>query len=133
MKARPVEAATVSGPCFGSVRKRKAWALQADVAPRVQTCCISILDEARSAVHYGYRRWDLRPDMRSGLGVIADALIAKTTTAVPPPVATFPLAELCQTDTIIRQHVVCLPSAIQRDDTVQPKLRHTRRSVSGVI
>ena len=133
MRARPVAAATVSGPCFGSVRKRKAWALQADVAPRVQTCCNSCIDEAWSAVNHGYRRWDLRPDMRSGLGVIADELIAITTTAVPSPIATFPLAELCQMDAMIRQHVVYLQSAIQRDDTLQPKLRHTRRSVSSVI
>ncbi len=57
--------------------------------PRVKICCISSIQEAQIAIHYGASALGLVGNMPSGPGVIQDELIYKIAKSVPPPVSTF--------------------------------------------
>lgn len=56
---------------------------------RLKVCCIASLHEAEAAIAAGADALGLVAAMPSGPGPIADALIAKIASCVPPPVSTF--------------------------------------------
>jgi phosphoribosylanthranilate isomerase len=88
--------------------------------PRIKICCISSIDEAHQAVHFGAAALGLVSHMPSGPGVIPDEAIAEIAAAVPPPVGTFLLASRREADAIAQQHAVCGTSALQLVDAVDP-------------
>ena len=56
---------------------------------RVKICCISSVEEARTAIEAGADAIGLVSSMPSGPGVISEDLIQAIARTVPPPVATF--------------------------------------------
>lgn len=71
------------------------------------------------AVAHGADAIGLVSAMPSGAGIIADEkLIPEIAAAVPPPVATFLLTSLTDTDAIVAQHHRCRTSTIQLVDAL---------------
>ncbi len=56
---------------------------------RIKICCISSIEEAERAIHFGADALGLVGKMPSGPGPIHDALITQIIRSVPPPLATF--------------------------------------------
>jgi phosphoribosylanthranilate isomerase len=56
---------------------------------RVKICCISSVEEAQLAIHYGADALGLVGKMPSGPGPIADTLIAEIAKTIAPPIASF--------------------------------------------
>jgi phosphoribosylanthranilate isomerase len=71
--------------------------------PRVKVCCISSLEEARTAIEHGASALGLVSAMPSGPGVIDDETIAAIARAVPPSVARFLLTSRQDVPSIIEQ------------------------------
>jgi phosphoribosylanthranilate isomerase len=87
--------------------------------PRVKICCIKSVAEARAAVAHGADAIGRVSAMPSGAGIISDErLIPEIAGATPPPVATFLLTSLTETDAIIAQHHRCRTSTIQLVDAL---------------
>ncbi len=87
--------------------------------PKIKICCIQSVAEARLAVAHGADAPGLVSAMPSGAGIIADErLIPEIAATVPPPVATFLLTSLTDTDAIIAQHRRCRTSTIQLVDAL---------------
>lgn len=72
--------------------------------PRVKICCISSIEEAKTAVEYGASALGLVGHMPSGPGVIGDELIYDIAKSVPPPIATFLLTSETKAENIIAHH-----------------------------
>ncbi len=72
--------------------------------PRIKICCISSLDEARTAIAHGASALGLVGNMPSGPGVISDDLILAIAKAVPPPIGTFLLTSETSAQSIIAHH-----------------------------
>lgn len=70
----------------------------------IKICCISSIDEAKTAVAYGASALGLVARMPSGPGPIADELIKTIAQTVPPPVATFMLSCETKAADIIAHH-----------------------------
>jgi phosphoribosylanthranilate isomerase len=87
--------------------------------PRVKICCIKSVAEARTAVAHGADAIGLVSAMPSGIGIISDErLIPEIAATTPPPVASFLLTSLTETDAIIAQHRRCRTSTIQLVDAL---------------
>lgn len=72
---------------------------------KIKICCIQSVAEARLAVAHGADALGLVSAMPSGAGIIQnERLIPEIAAATPPPVATFLLTSLTDTDAIIAQH-----------------------------
>jgi phosphoribosylanthranilate isomerase len=71
--------------------------------PRVKICCISSVEEAHLAIHYGASALGLVSEMPSGPGVISEGLIAQVASIVPPAVSSFLLTSKLDTLAIIAQ------------------------------
>lgn len=84
--------------------------------PRIKICCIQSIDEARMAIRAGASALGLVSAMPSGPGVISEERIAEIAAYVPPPIATFLLTSLQDTDQIIAQHRRCRANTIQLCD-----------------
>ena len=69
--------------------------------PRIKICCISAVDEARTAVSFGASALGLVGNMPSGPGVIDDDLIHAIARTVPPPIGTFLLTSETSANEII--------------------------------
>lgn len=101
--------------------------------PCVKICCIKSVGEARTALAHGAVALGLVSHMPSGPGIIAESLIAEIAAAVPPPVATFLLTSLTDTDAIIAQHRRCRTTTIQLVDALtQGTHADLRRGLPGV-
>lgn len=102
--------------------------------PRVKICCIQSVAEARAAVAHGADALGLVSAMPSGAGIIADErLIPEIAAATPPPVATFLLTSLTDTDAIIAQHRRCRTSTIQLVDALTRGTHaDLRRALPGI-
>ncbi len=81
--------------------------------PRIKICCISTIDEARTAIEFGADAIGLVARMPSGPGPIPDELIRQIALAVPPPVATFLLTSETAAKEIINHHKRTLTNTIQ--------------------
>lgn len=85
---------------------------------RVKICCIGSPDEARLAIESGAAALGLVSEMPSGPGVIPEALIHQIAVSTPPPIATFLLTCLQDTDAIIAQQRRCRTNTLQLCDSV---------------
>jgi phosphoribosylanthranilate isomerase len=102
--------------------------------PRVKICCIQSVAEARAAVAQGADAIGLVSAMPSGAGIISDErLIPEIAAVVLPPVATFLLTSLTDTDAIIAQHHRCRTSTIQLVDALTRGTHaDLRRALPGI-
>lgn len=87
--------------------------MQATKKPRVKICCISSIEEAQLAIHYGASALGLVSSMPSGPGVIAEDLIAEIAATIPPGVASFLLTSKQDVASIIEQQRHCKVNTIQ--------------------
>jgi len=100
---------------------------------RAKICCISSMEEARTAVRAGAAAVGLVSEMPSGPGVITEAEIARIAATVPWPVATVLLTSKTSAQEILAQQQRCRPSALQICDTVAPEVRwQLRKALPGV-
>jgi phosphoribosylanthranilate isomerase len=80
---------------------------------RVKVCCISSIEEARTAIRLGASALGLVSEMPSGPGVISETLIAEIAATVPPPIATFLLTSRTDPAEIVAQQKRCGVNTIQ--------------------
>ena len=102
--------------------------------PRVKICCIKSVAEAQAAVAHGADAIGLVSAMPSGAGIISDErLIPEIAAAAPPPVASFLLTSLTDTDAIIAQHLRCRTSTLQLVDALTRGTHaDLRRALPGI-
>ena len=102
--------------------------------PRVKICCIKSVAEARAAVAHGADAIGLVSAMPSGAGIISDErLIPEIAATVPPPVASFLLTSLTDTDAIIAQHQRCRTTTLQLVDALTRGTHaDLRRALPGI-
>ena len=102
--------------------------------PRVKICCIKSLAEARAAVAHGADALGLVSAMPSGAGIIADErLIPEIAATVPPPVASFLLTSLTDTDTLVAQHHRCRTTTLRLVDALTRGTQaDLRRALPGI-
>jgi len=86
--------------------------------PRIKICCISSIEEAKTAIEYGASAIGLVARMPSGPGPISDDLIKQIAATVPPPVATFLLTSETSVDMIIKHHYRTNTNTIQIVDAL---------------
>ena len=89
--------------------------------PRVKICCISSIEEARTAIECGASALGLVGHMPSGPGVIADELINQIARIVPPPVATFLLTSETKPHEIIKHYRRANTTTIQIVDELEKR------------
>jgi phosphoribosylanthranilate isomerase len=94
--------------------------MDATLRPRIKVCCISSLEEARSAVAAGASALGLVSAMPSGPGVIGEPLIAEIAARVPPGVASFLLTSLTEVGAIVDQQRRLRPTTLQLCDDLSP-------------
>jgi phosphoribosylanthranilate isomerase len=87
--------------------------------PRVKICCISSVEEARLAIHYGASALGLVSEMPSGPGVISEGTIAQVASMVPPAVSSVLLTSKVDTLGIIAQQRRLGVNTIQICDRLQ--------------
>jgi phosphoribosylanthranilate isomerase len=101
--------------------------------PRVKICCISSIEEAKMAIHYGAHALGLVANMPSGPGVIAEDLIAKIARYTPPTVTSVLLSSHRSAEEIITQHHNCRTNAIQIvDELLTGNHEDLRKSLPGI-
>lgn len=86
--------------------------------PRIKICCISSIEEAKTAVGYGASALGLVSDMPSGPGVIPESLIRSIAATIPPAVGAFLLTCLADAEAIIAQQRRYCTNTIQICDRV---------------
>lgn len=87
--------------------------------PRVKICCISSVEEANLAIHYGASALGLVSEMPSGPGLLSEGLIAQVASMVPPAVSSFLLTSKADTLGIIAQQRRLGVNTIQICDRLQ--------------
>ena len=101
--------------------------------PRVKICCISSLEEARTAIRHGASALGLVSAMPSGPGPISEDLIREIAERVPPPVATFLLTASQDADEIIAQQRRCCTNTLQLvDRLISGSYQDLRRALPGI-
>jgi phosphoribosylanthranilate isomerase len=86
--------------------------------PRIKICCISSIDEARTAISSGASAIGLVARMPSGPGPIPDELIKQIAKSVPPPIGTFLLTSETSVNAIIKHHQRTNTNTIQIVDSL---------------
>ena len=100
---------------------------------RVKVCCISSVEEARTAIEAGADAVGLVSSMPSGPGVISDDLIRAIARAVPPPIATFLLTCHQRVADIVAQQQRCGTNTVQLcDRLVEGSYAELRAAIPGV-
>ena len=101
--------------------------------PRVKICCISSLEEARTAIHAGASAIGLVSEMPSGPGVISEELIGEIALSVPIGIDTFLLTSKQDPEAVIAQQQKTHVTTIQLVDAF-PLSGYTllRRFLPGV-
>ena len=87
--------------------------------PRVKICCISSIEEAKTAISFGASALGLVGKMPSGPGVIDDEMIFNIARSVPPPIATFLLTSETSAEEIIQHHKKTYTNTIQIVDELK--------------
>jgi len=101
--------------------------------PRVKICCISSLEEARTAIAHGASALGLVSAMPSGPGPIPEELIREIAEQVPPPIATFLLTASQDADAIIGQQRRCRTNTLQLvDSLLTGSYQDLRRALPGI-
>jgi phosphoribosylanthranilate isomerase len=80
---------------------------------RIKICCISSIEEAKTAVGLGADAIGLVAEMPSGPGPIPDELIRQIAQSVPPPIGTFMLTSETSATEIIKHHLRTRTNTIQ--------------------
>lgn len=93
--------------------------MQPTKRPRVKICCISSVEEANLAIHYGASALGLVSEMPSGSGVIFEGTIAQVATTIPPAVSSVLLTSKVDTLGIIAQQRRLGVNTIQICDRLQ--------------
>jgi phosphoribosylanthranilate isomerase len=70
--------------------------------PRVKICCISSVEEARTAIDFGASAIGLVSEMPSGPGVISEEMIGKIAMSIPARIDTFLLTREQNPETVYR-------------------------------
>jgi phosphoribosylanthranilate isomerase len=100
---------------------------------RVKVCCISSVDEARTAIEAGADAVGLVSSMPSGPGVISEDLIREIARTVPPPIATFLLTCHQRVTDIVAQRQRCGTNTVQLcDRLVEGSYSELRAAMPGV-
>jgi phosphoribosylanthranilate isomerase len=86
--------------------------------PRIKICCISSIEEAKTAIELGASAIGLVARMPSGPGPISDELIKQIAATVPPPIATFLLTCETSVEMIIKHHYRTNTNTIQIVDAL---------------
>src|SRR5262245_5038989 len=101
--------------------------------PRVKICCISSVEEASLAIHYGASALGLVSEMPSGPGVIEEALIARIAATIPPSVSSFLLTSKQDASSIVKQQRRCRTNTIQICDRLENgTYEHLREAMPGI-
>jgi len=101
--------------------------------PRVKVCCISSVDEARTAIEAGADAIGLVSSMPSGPGVIPEDLIRTIAGTVPPPIATFLLTCHQRVADIVAQQRRCGTNTVQIcDRLIHGSYTELRAAMPGV-
>lgn len=101
--------------------------------PRIKICCISSIDEAKTAIHYGAAALGLVGNMPSGPGVISDELIYTIAQQVPPAIGTFLLTSETSAESIIAHHQKVLTNTIQIVDALKDGSYHQiKKALPGI-
>jgi len=87
--------------------------------PRIKICCITSIDEAKTAIEFGASALGLVGKMPSGPGVINDELIFEIAQTVPPSIGTFLLTSETTANNIINHHKLTQTNTIQIVDTLE--------------
>ncbi|MBN3926996.1 phosphoribosylanthranilate isomerase [Nostoc sp. NMS4] len=87
--------------------------------PRVKICCISSVEEANLAIHYGASALGLVSEMPSGPGMLFEGLIAQVAAIIPPTVSSFLLTSKVDTLGIVAQQRRLGVNTIQLCDRLQ--------------
>ena len=95
---------------------------------RVKICCISSVEEAKTAIEFGASALGLVGKMPSGPGVIDDDLIARIARLVPPAVSTFLLTSETKPEDIIAHYKKVYTSTIQLVDALEGRDYKTLRN-----
>lgn len=95
---------------------------------RVKICCISSVEEAKTAIDFGASALGLVGKMPSGPGVIDDDLIARIARAVPPAVSTFLLTSETKPEDIVAHYKKVYTSTIQLVDALEGRDYQTLRN-----
>jgi phosphoribosylanthranilate isomerase len=96
-------------------------------------CCISSVDEARTAIEAGADAVGLVSSMPSGPGVISEDLIREIALTVPPPIATFLLTCHQRVTDIVAQRQRCGTNTVQLcDRLVEGSYGELRAAMPGV-
>ncbi len=104
-----------------------------NVTPRIKICCISSLEEARTAIRHGASALGLVSAMPSGPGPISEELIREIARRVPPPIATFLLTSSQDADEIIDQQRYCRTNTLQLVDRLTSgSYQDLRRALPGI-
>jgi phosphoribosylanthranilate isomerase len=107
--------------------------VQATLRPRIKICCISTVDEAMLAIQCGASAVGLVSAMPSGPGMISEEQIANIAARVPPPIGSFLLTSLQDTEAIIAQQRRCGTNAVQIvDRLVRGSYADLRRALPGI-
>jgi len=80
---------------------------------RIKICCISSIEEAKTAIGYGADAIGLVAKMPSGPGPIPDELIRQIAQSVPPIIGTFLLTSETSAEEIIKHHQSIHTNTIQ--------------------
>jgi len=80
---------------------------------RIKICCISSIEEAQMAIHYGADAIGLVGKMPSGPGMINEALILQIVQIIPPPINSFLLTSETSAKKIIKQYDKVQTNTIQ--------------------
>ncbi|WP_128547522.1 phosphoribosylanthranilate isomerase [Larkinella soli] len=100
---------------------------------RIKVCCISSVEEARTAVGAGASALGLVGRMPSGPGVIGDELIRTIAWSVPPPVATFLLTSEPTAEAVIEHHRRVHTNTLQLVDAMpEGSYRVLRAALPGI-
>jgi phosphoribosylanthranilate isomerase len=96
-------------------------------------CCISSIEEARTAIEAGADAVGLVSSMPSGPGVISEDLIREIARTIPPPIATFLLTCHQRVDDIVAQQRRCGTNTVQLcDRVVEGSYTELRAAMPGV-
>ncbi len=86
--------------------------------PKIKICCISSVEEAKTAIRAGAAALGLVARMPSGPGTISDERIREIAQTIPPPVSSFLLTCETSADQIIDHHLRTHTNTIQLVDAL---------------
>jgi phosphoribosylanthranilate isomerase len=101
--------------------------------PRVKICCISSVEEASLAIHFGADALGLVSEMPSGPGPIPEDRIAAIVATVPPLVSTFLLTCCQDSASIIAQQKRTRANTLQLVDGVEPGCHRELRAAAPAV